>query len=108
MMTFDQMWKLGEWRPIRDCPGRFVLGNRPTGFKLQQLLGFEPDVWEFRSSAARDTVRVVCLADGGIISYQRKDGTFLHTLNTRQGFNRKLAQLGISLPPPLASPPDGS
>jgi len=47
---------------------------------------------------ARDTVLVAPLDRGGVISYQRADGSFVHTLNTPEGFARKLAQLGIILP----------
>ena len=32
-----------------------------------------------------------------MISYKRDDGSFLHTLNTEEGFERKLKQLGIDL-----------
>ena len=32
---------------------------------------------------------------GGLISYARSNGTFVHTLNTLQGFERKLGQLGL-------------
>jgi hypothetical protein len=52
---------------------------------------------QFRIAAARDAVVVVRLSDGGLISYSRADGTYVHTLNTADGFARKLAQLGITL-----------
>jgi len=37
------------------------------------------------------------LGKGGLISYKRADGTYLHTLNTAEGLERKLASLGIEL-----------
>ncbi len=40
---------------------------------------------------------VVALEDGGLISYMRKDGCLVHTVNTSSGFARKLSQLGIVL-----------
>jgi hypothetical protein len=43
-------------------------------------------------------VVVTPLIVGGLISYRRPDGTFLHTLNTAEGFARKLSDLGIELP----------
>jgi hypothetical protein len=52
-------------------------------------------VTEHVPAAARDPVVVARLDDGGLISYRRPDGTYLHTLNTREGFERKLQQLGI-------------
>lgn len=44
---------------------------------------------------ARDPVIVTPLDAGGLISYRKADGMFLHTLNSREGFERKLRQLGI-------------
>jgi hypothetical protein len=56
-----------------------------------------PDVAieEHRVAGARDPVLVARFAEGGLISYRRADGTYVHTLNTRDGLERKLAQLGI-------------
>ena len=50
---------------------------------------------EHVSVNARDPIIVTPFEDGGLISYRRADGMFLHTLNTREGFERKLHQLGI-------------
>jgi hypothetical protein len=50
---------------------------------------------EHRVTAAKDPVIVASLDDGGLISYRKPDGTFVHTLNSREGFERKLQQLGI-------------
>lgn len=47
------------------------------------------------SSAARDFVIVTVLEDGGLISFKRSDGTYLHTLNTPDGFARKRAELEL-------------
>ena len=44
---------------------------------------------------AKDPVIVTPCDDGGLISYRKADGLFLHTLNTREGLERKLRQLGI-------------
>ena len=61
----------------------------------QQLLGEAVDVSVYQVEAADDTVLVVTLDEGGVISYQKPDGLFVHTLNTPEGFRRKLRQLGI-------------
>lgn len=50
---------------------------------------------EHACAAAKDPVIVTPFEDGGLISYRQADGLFLHTLNTRDGFERKLRQLGI-------------
>lgn len=96
-LTFETLWKRGVWVPIRDCPGRFVLHGRLPSLSLAELFGFEPEILRFPTSAARDCVLVVRLEDGGVISYERADGSFLHTLATAEGLGRKLTQLGIHL-----------
>jgi len=60
-------------------------------------MGSDGHAQAFSSGAAKDTVLVVQLDDGGLISYARADGSVVHTLNTVEGFGRKLAQLGIML-----------
>lgn len=62
------------------------------------IAGHETQVSEYRSGAARDTVLVVVLdGGGGLISYRHADGSYVHTLNTQEGFARKLKQLGIEV-----------
>ena len=46
---------------------------------------------------AEDPVVVAVFEDGGLISYRKPNGTYVHTLNSRDGFERKLQQLGIEL-----------
>lgn len=98
MKSFDQLFKEWSWRPIRDCPGRYVLRGAGGHLSPADLLGEKRRWGEHTPSAARDTVLVARLDDGGLISYRRADGSFLHTLNTPEGFERKLRQLGIELP----------
>jgi hypothetical protein len=86
------------WSPFRHCPGRFVLTGGPQTSPPEELLGTAQPLPVFQVPAARDAVVVGTLEDGGVISYRRTDGTYVHTLNTAQGFERKLQQLGIMLP----------
>ncbi len=96
-MTLDDLMKAWAWKPIPGCPGRYVLGEASPYLSLEALLGPEAQAREFQVEAAKDVVLVVSLDRGGMISYRRGDGTFLHTLNTTEGFERKLAQLGIDV-----------
>jgi hypothetical protein len=91
-----------QWKPIRHCPGRFVLVTTDQPVPLDALLGSDYHAQTFASNAAKDRVLVVLLEDGGLISYARADGRMVHTLNTSEGFSRKLSQLGISLNPSTA------
>ena len=49
-------------------------------------------VTEHVVGAAKEPVLVGVLRDGGLISYRKPDGTYIHTLDSREGFKRKLQQ----------------
>ena len=70
----------------------------PPDFSPQALLDSHTEVHEFQAAGARDSVLIAQFAGGGLISYKRANGTYLHTLNTVDGFDRKLMNLGITLP----------
>jgi hypothetical protein len=95
MITFDELAAKWELRPIRNCPGRFIIRTGRAELSPRELLGPEVEIQTFNVAAARDTVLVARLGGGGLISYRRADGTHLHTLNTAEGFHRKLLDLGI-------------
>ena len=95
MISFDALFDRSVWRPIPDCPGRYVLAAGPVATPPADLVPGASGGSEHTSVAARDPVIVTPFEDGGLISYRKPDGTFLHTLNTREGFERKLNQLGI-------------
>jgi hypothetical protein len=98
-MTYAELYERFAWRPIPHCPGRYVL-PQPSAreLRLEDLTGGACERGVYEVSAARDAVVVTALDEGGLISYQRADGTLLHTLNTPEGFQRKLSQLGIDFP----------
>jgi len=54
-------------------------------------------VTEHIVATAKDPVVVAVFGDGGLISYRKQNGSYLHTLNSREGLERKLQQLGIGL-----------
>ncbi len=93
-VSFDQLKSDHLWREIANCPGRYILRGGPTRTTLQELVGPEIRVEKLESKTARDTVWVAFIASGGMISYEKKDGRFIHTLNTASGFQRKREQLG--------------
>ena len=97
-MSFDLLFKTWNWKPIRHCSGRYVLRGAGKDLRPEDIAGSGAKAREYKVVAARDAVLVVILNGGGLISYRRKDGSFLHTLNTPEGFRRKLSQLKIELP----------
>lgn len=96
-MTFEELMTNWRWTPIRNCPGRYRLSDAPSDLSPEELLGPDIEMRTFQVPAARDIVVVSDLGKGGLISYKRADGTYLHTLNTAEGLERKLASLGIEL-----------
>lgn len=96
-MSFDEIFRRWNWTPIRGCPGRFALSGARAELRPEEIIGHEIETIEFRVAAAKDAVIVARLDGGGLISYKREGGSFVHTLNTPEGFGRKLNQLGISL-----------
>ena len=97
MKTFDELSTTWQLRPIRNCPGRFILHTGSIELPPRDLLESEKEIPAFRVAAAKDTVLVARIEGGGLISYQRADGSYLHTLNTLAGFERKLRDLGIEI-----------
>jgi hypothetical protein len=97
MKSFDQLFRELCWKPIRNCPGRYLLPTAQGNLSLTDVLGAEHGVSGHRVAGARDVVWVARLEGGGLISYGRADASYLHTLNTDEGFARKLRELGIEL-----------
>jgi hypothetical protein len=94
---FTSLLMAWPWEPIPGCPGRYVLRGGPPGVTLEDLVGEQAPRSEHRVPGAADPVVVVPLEDGGLISYRKPDGAFVHTLNSPDGFRRKLDRLGIPL-----------
>lgn len=97
METFGALKAKWSWKPIRNCPGRYVLYGESAKPSPEELIGSEVKLSKYHVPGAKDTVIVADLGNGGLISYQRADGTYVHTLNTAAGFERKLQSLGIDL-----------
>ncbi len=95
-MTYASIQSAGSWRPLRHCPGRSIWEGA-SDRRPSDLVGAVVAVRVFRVPTAADPVHVAPLDEGGLISYEKADGRFVHTLNTPEGFARKLEQLGIRL-----------
>jgi hypothetical protein len=95
-VTFSALFDRWAWRPIPNCPGRFVLAIGPVATPPEELVPGANGGRQDACIGARDPVIVTRFDDGGLISYRKADGMFLHTLNTREGLERKLRDLGIA------------
>lgn len=95
MKTFEDLEREHAWAPLRGCPGRYILRGGPSPIAPRDLLGEGAELRECRSPLAADPVIVARTEWGGLISYRKADGRYIHTLNTVEGFERKCRQLGI-------------
>ena len=94
-MSFEDLFLRWDWRPIPGCPGRYSLSPDVFSGKPERLLNEACAVRELQSPKAPDPVSVAAIEGGGLISYRKPDGRFIHTLNTPEGLKRKLRQLEI-------------
>ena len=97
MMSFEEVKRCYHWDEIRNCPGRYIAKGLPLKFSVGDLLNEPVDEVQRRSPNARDAVIIIPLEAGGLISFKREDGSYLHTLNTPEGFARKLADLVLTV-----------
>jgi len=73
-----------------------ILPLREGRVSFEQLSGRPCSPTSHESPAAPDQILVLPLPDGGLITYLKPAGHLLHTLNTPEGFIRKLRQLGLT------------
>jgi len=95
MKSFDELKAAYAWSPIRNCPGRFLMRGGPRQLSPSEILGIGAELAEHGVSGAVDPVIACRIPGGGLISYKKANGTYLHTLNTSEGYERKVTQLGI-------------
>lgn len=93
-ISFEKLKTRYRWKPIGNCPGRFVLEGGISQVTPEALCRKPAKV--FPSTRLPDLVYVISVINGGIISYQKKDGGFIHTLCDEEGFSRKLNDIGVS------------
>lgn len=97
-LDFESALQSFAWAEIKDCAGRYVLkGREYRHIPPNELFGIAQSAQVFTSFQASDTVLVLPIHAGGFICYRKPDNTYVHTLGNQAGFERKLAQLGISL-----------
>ena len=102
--ALQALWCYCEWKEIRNCPGRYTIRRRDlAGWPPERLLAAalgaaapQTGLWR-HSSSTSDAIHAVRFAGGGgLLTYARGDGTFVHTLNTESGLLRKIAALRVT------------
>lgn len=103
MPELDDLLRRFDGQPIASCPGRFVLRGIDPTCGPHTVVPTGGRMSEHTATTARDRVVVTRLGGAagawGLISYARSNGTWVHTVNTPEGFARKLTDLGIAESP---------
>jgi hypothetical protein len=101
-----------DWKMIPKCTGRYTCRTHSvvsvlTPRALLERVGIDTSFslkeYEFALPDRPDKVQVIpldCVNQTGLISYVKTDSTaahYVHTLNTRSGFRRKLEAIGIAV-----------
>jgi hypothetical protein len=104
--TLQRLYELCHWSEIPNCPGRYVtkrntVAEAMSPINLLHLLGTTDQIYEYDNIGngvrGKDRVAIAQFRDGGgLITYIKPDSRFIHTLNTKSGFNRKLMSLGLA------------
>ncbi|KAF0700227.1 Aste57867_9236 [Aphanomyces stellatus] len=113
------LWEAWKWKMIPNCPGRYVVKKNKVlaAMPLEAVVAPLTDrpatsggdeatsvpclddrirIIHTRSEKIADNVQVAVFPDGGgVITYAKPNGAFVHTLNTQSGLERKLAGLGL-------------
>ncbi|CAK0857164.1 unnamed protein product [Prorocentrum cordatum] len=100
-VALEQLWASLPWREIRNCPGRYTTSDRAARAEdLVALLGRCGFAVGRAPLVARlpgkDPMALFRLpGGGGLLTYCRPEGFFVHTLNTESGLARKVDALGL-------------
>lgn len=112
----QKLWESHKWKEIKNCPGRYVSPRNKrlstltptevldslvdfvnwTPKSLKTVVGRVGSRLIFRgahiaANAERDSCWFFTFCDGGgLITYEKADGIFVHTLNTQSGLMRKV------------------
>ena len=68
-VSFEELKTKWTWKPIHNCPGRFILDQQSRALSPEDIIGGVIEPCEFQVEGAKDTVIVVQLSEGGLISY---------------------------------------
>jgi len=73
--NFEQAFVQWNWKPIRNCPGRFIFAEGRSRLIAEEIAGIKIKTYEFRSEKVPDKVLVAKFnTGGGLISYLKEVG----------------------------------
>ena len=103
----ERLWRLaaergGHWRPLPGCDGRWVARKlelercapEEVARAAVPAAGFDSACVRGAAEETDAIVVVRLVGGGGLLSFVKPDGRFVHTCNTESGLCRKLLALG--------------
>lgn len=106
-MKIEELLKRYQWEQIPNSTGRFTLSSTEPQLSVEALIDSDDvEIKQYPSAHPEELIHVVALEDGGLISYERKNSTYIHTLNSQNMFKRKQWELGIISFSPRQLPDD--
>ena len=113
--ALQSLWDAAAWKALRNCPGRYAhakasreLGAKPPEQLLADLFGAAAPPLTRLEIPGKDPIDVARLpGGGGLLTYAKSGGRYVHTLNTESGLVRKCEALAIA-PATLFPGDDGS
>lgn len=104
-MLLQKLWDSGRWRQLKNCPGRYVSRDKGNASLqplelLRRSIGARVERWiavcANIEKEGKDRITVVRFVDGGgLLTYNKGEGVFVHTLNTESGLCRKLIAMQV-------------
>ncbi len=88
--------KLGPWERMSEDELRWRwTGNNEVS--LRQLLGEAAEIHSFPSAMQKDVIHICVfeLGMGGMISYERENGEWIHTVNGQAAFRYRVFELNL-------------
>lgn len=95
-----QLLQRGPWQRMNENELRWQWTG-PRQMTARELLGNAAEIHVFPSVNRRDTISVCLLSDGGVISYARDNGDWIHTLNGLSDLRYKIYELNLMPLPEL-------
>ena len=94
-VTAQDLMARYRWEQMTNDRGRFILAPGQDPVTTDELVGTDADVRRLASVAGKDVIVLARFEEGGLISYERPDGSVLHTLNTERAFKLKVWEMGF-------------
>jgi hypothetical protein len=97
-VTCQSLMAKYAWIQLPDERNRWHLEQKWSPMTLAELISEPAEIVTHKTTGSSYTIHILRFADGGVITYQKGEANYLHTLNTLSLFKKKLWDLGLWTP----------